>query len=485
MSATPDDASRGQAGRDVAIQIGARVLNLAIGVGVTILLARALGEEGFGEWSTILVVVQLAAYFTSFGVEGVVVREAAADPDREDEWFGALLILRALLSVPGVLVGIVVVLLIHDNTSMLVAGLILLAQTPFNVGASLRVVHQLRVRNWFPMVVLTINSVLWAAAVLVIYLLDGGVVALAAAMTVIGALTATLQAVAAMKIAKPNLRPTREATFRLARVGVPVGIAGLLVLAYAKIDQVLVFAIGGSGDAGLYGAAYRIVEQAQLVPTSLITTMLPILTAAWAKDRGRAKRIAWLSAEYLTVASLGGLAVALVVSEQLTELLYGADFAAAGPALAVLSGAFVFICFGYLTTSMILIVGRQRLLVLVGVIGLLVNVAGNLILIPLWGFMGAAWMTLFTEAVIVLVTALMLKRDIGLGVPDLRRMGRVVLAAAILAGLLLGLREIGLGLAGLLAVSAVAYPLLVVSVGGLSVAELRGLIRSRGAALAQ
>jgi O-antigen/teichoic acid export membrane protein len=485
MSTTPDAASRGQAGRDVAIQVGARVLNLAIGVGVTVLLARALGEEGFGEWSTILVVVQLAAYFTSFGVEGVVVREAAADPEREDEWLGALLILRALLSVPGVLVGLVVVLLIHDNSSMLIAGLILLAQTPFNVGASLRVVHQLRVRNWFPMVVLTLNSVLWAAAVVAIYLLDGGVVALAIAMTVIGALTATLQALAAIKIAKPNLRPTREATMRLARVGVPVGIAGLLVLAYAKIDQVLVFAIGGSTDAGLYGAAYRIVEQAQLVPTSLLTTLLPILTASWAKDRLRTKRIAWLSAEYLTVASLGGLAVALVVSEQLTSLLYGADFAAAGPALAVLSGAFVFICFGYLTTSMILIVGQQRLLVIVGIIGLLVNVAGNLILIPLWGFMGAAWMTLLTEGVIVLVTALMLKRDVGLGAPDLRRMARVVLAAAILAGLLLGLREAGLPLAGLLAASAVVYPLLVVTVGGLSVAELRGLIRSRGAALAQ
>jgi O-antigen/teichoic acid export membrane protein len=374
---------------------------------------------------------------------------------------------------------------IQSNTSMLIAGLILLAQTPFNVGASLRVVHQLRVRNWFPMVVLTLNSVLWAVAVVVIYLADGGVVALAVAMTVIGALTATLQAYAAVRIAKPNLRPTREATIRLARVGLPVGIAGLLVLAYAKIDQVLVFAIGGSSEAGLYGAQYRIVEQAQLVPISLMTTLLPILTAAWARDRARAKRIAWLSAEYLTVASLGGLAVALVVSEKLTVLLYGQDFAEAAPALAVLSGAFVFICFGYLTTNMILIVGRQRLLVVVGVIGLLVNVVGNVILIPAWGFMGAAWMTLFTEAVVVLVTALILKRHIGLGTPDLRRMGRVIVAAAILAALLLGLREAGLPLAALLAASAIAYPLLVVTVGGLSVAELRSLVRTRGAALAQ
>jgi O-antigen/teichoic acid export membrane protein len=477
MNSSPHDASRGRAGRDVIFQIGARVFNLAIGVGVTVLLARALGEKGFGEWSTILVVVQLAAYFTSFGVEGVVVREAAADPEREDEWLGALLVLRGLLSIPGMIVGLIVLLAIQDNTSMLIAGLILLLQTPFNIGASLRVVHQLRVRNRFPMIVLTANSVLWAASVAVIYVVGGGVVAFAVAMTVVGALTAAAQAIAAIKIAKPNLRPTRTALIHVARVGIPVGISGLLILAYGNIDQILVFSISGSADAGLYGSAYRIIEQAQLVPISLLTTMLPILTAAWSRDPKRAKRIAWLSAEYLSVASLGALAVALVVSEDLMSLLYGADFAAAGPALVVLLGAFCFICFGYLTMNLILIVNRQKLLVLIGVIGLVFNVGGNLILIPAWGFIGAAWMTLFTEALIILITVLILKREIGVGMPDLRRMGRILLAAGLLAGLLLALREIGLGLIPLLLVAAAAYPPLIIVVGGLSVGELRGLVR--------
>lgn len=485
MSPTPHTASKHHAGRDVAIQIGARILNLALGVVVTVLLARALGDDGFGEWSTVLVVVQLAAYFTSFGVESVVVREAAAEPERENEWLGALLLLRALLSIPAVIVGLVVVFLIQDNTSMLVAGIVLLAQTPFNVGASLRVVHQMRVRNWFPMIVLTINSVLWAAAVLAIYVLGGGVVELAIAMTVIGAFTATLQAVAAVKIAKPHLRPSREATLRLARVGLPVGISGLLILAYARIDQILVFALAGSGEAGLYGAQYRIIEQAQLVPISFLTTLLPILSGAWPRDRERAMRIAWRSAEYLTVASLGGLAVALAVAEPITVLLYGEGFAAAAPALPVLGGAFVFICFGYLTGNLILIAGLQRKLIAVGLVGLFVNVVGNVALVPLWGFMGAAWMTLATEAAVVSLSAVILAGAVGLGNPDRSRLLRVFAAASILAAALFGLDAVGVPLAGVLAAAALGYPALIVSVGGIGVEELRGLIRDRGGALAR
>ena len=413
------------------------MLNLGLGVVVTALVARALGDAGFGQWSTILVVVQLIAYFTSFGVESVVIREATAEPAREGEWLGALLILRSLLSVPAILAGLVVVLLLQESTAMLVAGLVLLVQTPFNVGASLRVTHQLRVSNWVPMAILTLNSVLWGAAVVVIFVVGGGLVPLAIAMTATSVLTATLQAIAAVKIARPDLRPSREATMRLARVGLPVGLSGLLVLAYARIDQLLVFAIAGSTAAGLYGAEYRIVEQAHLIPVSMMTTLMPILAAAWTANRERALRITWLAAEYLTIASLGGLVVSLVVARPVTVLLYGEDFASAAPALPVLAGAFVFICFGYLTGNLVLIAGLQRRLVAIGLIGLVVNVAGNVVLIPAWGFMGAAWMTLATEAVVVIATALMLRRQLGLTLPPLGRMARVVLAAFLLAALLL------------------------------------------------
>jgi len=459
------------------------VLNLGLGVVVTALVARGLGDAGFGQWSTILVVVQLISYFTSFGVESVVIREATADPDNEGEWLGALLILRSLLSVPAILIGLVVVLLLQESTAMLVAGVILLVQTPFNVGASLRVTHQLRVSNWVPMAILTLNSVLWGGAVVFIYVAGGGLVPLAIAMTATSVLTATLQAIAAVKIARPSLRPSREATMRLARVGLPVGLSGLLVLAYARIDQLLVFAIAGSTAAGLYGAQYRIVEQAHLVPVSVMTTLMPILAAAWTVNRERALRITWLAAEYLTVASLGGLAVSLVVARPLTVLLYGEDFASAAPALPVLAGAFVFICFGYLTGNLVLIAGLQRRLVTIGLIGLVVNVAGNVVLIPAWGFMGAAWMTLATEAAVVIVTAAMLRRQLALTLPPLGRMWRIALAAAALAGLLVGADALGGSLAVLLALAALAYPALLLGLRAVDLDEVRALLRERRAAV--
>ena len=59
-----------------------RALNLALGIGVTLLLVRTLGTDGFGRWSVLLAVFNFVSYFGSLGLAQVTVERAAADPQR-------------------------------------------------------------------------------------------------------------------------------------------------------------------------------------------------------------------------------------------------------------------------------------------------------------------------------------------------------------------------------------------------------------------
>jgi O-antigen/teichoic acid export membrane protein len=463
--------------RDVVIQIGARIFNLALGIVVTSLVVRTLGEAGFGEWSTLLVAIQLTAYFTSFGVESVAVRQVAIEPQREADWVGALLMVRMILSLPAGITGLIVVLVAQNSTSMLVAGLILLAQLPFNTVSSLRVVYQSRVRNDLPMYFLTLNSVLWGAAVVVIYFAGGGLVALAIAMTATGLVTVVWQAVIALRFVKPHLPPPRDAMIELTRIGIPVGTAGLLIIIYARIDQLIVYGIAGASDAGLYGAVYRIIEQAHFIPISLMTTAAPILAASYMKNREHMLGLSRLIAELLTVASLGGLAVAIVVAEPLTVFLFGESFKDAAPALPVLSGAFVFICYGYLNSNLLLVIGLQKRLIITGLLALVVNIGGNLIFVPIYGFMAAAWLTLITEFVVVLAATYFVRHALQLGWPALGRVPRIVVAAAVLGLGLAGFNTLGVPLAGLLVIALVAYPTLLFILRAVDLREVRALLR--------
>ena len=104
------------------------------------------------------------------------------------------------------------------------------------------------------------------------------------------------------------------------------------------------------------------------------------------------------SAELMAIASFGALAFASVAATPLMRLFFGASIPGCGPSPAGPRRRVRFICFGYLNDNLLLVLGLQRRRLMISLVALVVNVAGNLILVPIVGFMGAAWMTLATEA---------------------------------------------------------------------------------------
>jgi O-antigen/teichoic acid export membrane protein len=481
----PDDESRGppaatprHAVRDVAIQLAARAGNLVLGVVATAVVARALGGVGFGEWSTLLVVAQMASYLADLGVEQVAVSRAAQE-GRERDWIGALVSLRTLISVPATAAAAVVVLLLASNDDMVVSGLLLAATILATGPSSTRALLQLRVRNDLNMVVITFNSVLWTGAAIAFAARDAGMVAFAAAFLAVTWATVAVQVALALRAGRISLRGGRPLLRPLTAAGIPVAISGLLILAYARIDQVLVYELAGAREAGLYAAAYRILEQSHFVPLAVATTFLPLVAAAHGADIARARRMTQHVINYMAVGSFPALGFTLVASEQVIRLLFGEAFVSAAPALPVLMGAFVLICFGYLSGNLVIVLGLQRRFLRYALVALVFNVALNLVLIPPYGFLAAAWVTLATEILVVGLTMTMVMRALG-HVPRLDRVARAVAATAGMTLAVWAARELGAGTAVLLLVGGLSYGALVMLFGALTVGDLRALAARRG-----
>ncbi len=479
MSTLPSQATRQRAAHDILLQVVIRIANLALGVVVTALVVRTLGRAGYGQWSTIFIVLTLIGYFANFGMDQVALRESARDPEREHEWIGAVMMLRVIVLGPVILASVVAIVVLHQSHQMLVAGLILIVTMPFSGVGALQLVFQLRVKNLVPMLVLTLRSVLWAIAVVIIYTQNYGMVALAIAMSATNAIGSIVQAVAALRLADRWPRPSRVQLAPLVRAAVPIGISGVLIIAYARLDQVIVFGYVGSGAAGLYGSVYNVVDQAHFVPVSILTSLAPVMAAAWPVDRPRLLRTARLTAELMAIASLGGLAFATVAATPLVKLFFGEEFLRAAPALPVLGGAFVFICFDYLNGNLLVVLGKQWAMLRISVVALVVNVAGNLVLVPSVGFMGAAWMTLATEVVVFVASGWLILKTLEMGLPRPGRVGRTVLAAGLLAAGLYGLRVASAPLAVLVVAACALYPALLFGLRALGMEDIRVLVRRR------
>lgn len=456
------------------------MLNLALGVVVTALVARLLGSAGYGQWSTLFILLTLTGYIVNFGMEGIVVREAAREPEAEHEWLGAMMLLRILVIGPVVALTALLVVLLHRSHGMLIAGLILMVAMPFGGMSGLQLIFQLRVNNLVPMLVMSLRSVLWAAAVGIIYATGGGMIALAIALAATNSVGSIVQVLAALRLVERRPRPSARRLGALLRACLPLGISGALVIAYARIDQVIVFSIAGSHQAGLYGSVYNILDQSHFVPISILTTLSPIIAASWPGDRARMLRAARMTAELMAVASFGALAFAIVAATPLVRFIFGGAFAAAAPALPVLGGAFVLICFGYLNANVLVVLGLQKRLLAISLAALVVNVAGNLALVPAYGFMAAAWMTLATEAVVFALSLVLIVRRLETGVRVPVRVLSTAFAAALLCGGLALLKDAGASLAVLIVAACACYPALLFGLHALGPNEVRLLLR-RGA----
>ncbi|MGH2880678.1 MAG: flippase [Solirubrobacteraceae bacterium] len=464
---------------DVLVQIVGQVLNLSLGVYVTLAIIRGLGTTRYGEWATIFSVSTLLGYFASLGLSGVAVRYAAAEPEREADWVGGYVTLSAALTVPVVIVYVAVMQLISTTEEMRIASLILALAYFSGVLSTFATIFRMRIRNDINTAFVSVNSILWAAAVLVIAANKGGMVAYAVGFLVVAVIIQGSQAWFAMRTARVRIRGGHTMWRPIMRVGWAVGAGTLLTVMYARIDQVLVFELAPHRDeAGLYGAIYRILDTAGFIPTAVMVTLFPIISAAHPSNPARVKQLVQIAIDYLAMLSLPTLAFAIAASEPLVELLFGPSFAGAAKGLPILMAAYVVICFGYVSGNMVIATDLQRRYIRFAILGLIVNVAFNIPLIPIYGYVAAAWLTLVTNIVVVFPALHAVLRRIDMRLAPSRLL-RTTLAAALSGLLVAAMRGEGVQIGWLIATMVVVYPSLLLILRALDLSELRDVLSRR------
>lgn len=465
-----------RAAADILVQVFARGGNLILGIVVTVLLVRGLGDAAYGQWTTLFAIVQLAVVFSELGLEPAVVSRAATDEEREGDWIGALAMLRLLLSIPASLISAIACLIIADSGEMELAGILLSATLLGSVPSVLRAFNQLRVRNDVTMIVLTVNSVGWLAAVVVLAARDAGLVAYAAAFLAVSLLSSGLQAVLSLRQMRHPMRPARDLWRPIIKAGLALGGAGILMSVGSRAPQIFVFELQGDVQAGLYGAASRLFEQAHFIPMAVMTTLLPIMSTAQRADPERARRVLETAIDYLVMVSLPGIPLAIVAGGPLLEFLFGVEFAAAAPALPVLLAAFVLVAVTYPLDNMVIVLGLQGRLIFIALTSVTLALTLNPVLINRMGFEGAAWAVLIVEAVVTVMTYRLVSSRLPFQVVT-PRLIRIAIAAVITGLVLWGLDTISAPLFALVGVTAIGYPALLVALGAINVAELRALAR--------
>jgi O-antigen/teichoic acid export membrane protein len=249
--------------------------------------------------------------------------------------------------------------------------------------------------------------------------------------------------------------------------GLPFALTFVITILYFKIDQPLVYALRPHYEAGWYAAAYKPFEALLFVPMTFLSIVFPVLSVYHRERRGELLDAVNRFFKALLLIGWPMSVGILVIAHPLTRALFGPGYESSEPALRILALglgiAFVNNAFiGALSAS-----DRQSSFTWAAGWSLVANLAANLALIPIFGYLGASWATVMTEIVLALAGWTLTARYIG-PVPVVRLGWRIVLAGLIMGVAIFPLRDMG----GV----ALAIPILVgVAVYAGAVLLLRGL----------
>jgi O-antigen/teichoic acid export membrane protein len=368
------------------------VVRMGIGLLVSIWLIRYLGPEQFGLLSYALTFVLLFSPIAQLGLDAVVVRNIVRDPSRRNEILGSAFVLKLAGGLVTCLLCLIIILLLRpgDTTTLFLVGITALGAL-FQAFGVIDFWFQSQVQVRYA-VYARIVACLAACALKVILILSG---ASLLAFAWAGLADIALGSMGLMLAYRTNgqhmkaWRTTKGMVRELLHDSWLFMLSDLVMLAYMRIDKIMIGEMVGVVQLGIYAVAALLAESLIFVPVIISLAIFPSVVEARANSEELFNR---RLQQYYNWMALLGYGVALPVTffaGWLVPLLFGPAYGAAAPMLVGLVWAGIFINLTTARSYYLTAVNLPRLHFVTDFLGCAANVSLNFFLIPRYGAMGA------------------------------------------------------------------------------------------------
>jgi O-antigen/teichoic acid export membrane protein len=210
-----------------------------------------------------------------------------------------------------------------------------------------------------------------------------------------------------------------------------------------------------------------------VIPSFFTQALFPVMSRQAQEDREALRSSYILSVKLLSLISLPVAVVTTLLATFLVGLLGGPEFLPHGAiALQIFVWSIPIGWINSVTNYVIIALNRQRILTWAFVLGVLFNVATNLVFIPRYSYPAAAVIAILSELVLLTFFYLVMRPALG-GVPWARILWRIAAATALMGGATWALAQVGTALA--LVGGGVVYVGAVLLLRPFTAEELRGL----------
>jgi len=190
----------------------------------------------------------------------------------------------------------------------------------------------------------------------------------------------------------------------------PIAITTGLNLIYLKGDLLVLSFVKSSGDVGIYGAAYKVIDVLVMIPFIFAGISLPILTRNWIDDKEGFNRILQKMVDFMLILSIPLLVGGQFISKDIMRTIAGNKFLVSGDVLQILVLACGAIFIGTMFSHAIIAIDKQKKTIFAYILVSITSIIGYIIFIPRFSYIGASWMTVYSEVAIALFSFFYIKK---------------------------------------------------------------------------
>lgn len=380
-------------------------------------VVRLLGEVGLGRYATVVAFVGLFSVFFELGLAQYVERDIARDAGSAATLFWNLLLLRLGLAVVGIF-GITGLAIVFGFDRGLVFGVFLFTLTFLFAAVLVPLTTLLTANERFDLSVALqlLNQILTVVAGLVLLWFGLGYYALLLTgfVTMPAQILLTIWTVRRHHLGPPpwNIHPGDWRRFIVASL--PFGLTSLALTFNFNVDTVIIGLFHSDGQVGFYNAAYRLIFNGIGVVGGFLTVMTPSLAREFVHDSERVRRWVTISLHWMLLFSLPAATGLAMLAPRVIGLLYGPGFAASAPVLAILAWDIPLLLLNAFFGNVTAAVGLERPAARIYLGSAVVNLVLNLALIPTFGILAAAWVTIATDSISALIFIVLLRRQMAI-----------------------------------------------------------------------
>ncbi|HTW90711.1 MAG TPA: flippase [bacterium] len=365
-----------------------------------VLAARRLGVERYGVLSFAFAFTGMLGVLTDLGLGTIATREIARDHGKARPQVNDALTMRLIASVIVIaLIALSVNLLRYPAATVRVVYICSVCVLTNAVVSFFCAVFQ----GFERMELLALNRTIQTAVLVAgAFLLSRGAAGIdryALLFVIAGVVSVVVAGISAVPLlGRLELSFSFGHWWDVLRASVPIGLATVFTMFYYWIGTTVLSKMASDTAVGSYSAAFRVANGLAFMGFAFSGAVYPLFSRFFASSSERLVRAFELSVKYMAMLALPVAAFATVFGTQVVLLVYGRAYSGAAPVLHLLVWWGAFASLNSLLSYYLISVGRSGLVTAQTGVSLVVNLGLNLVLIPIFGAVGAALALAVSEA---------------------------------------------------------------------------------------